>query len=384
MNGSHSFCSFLTPSLNGMKRVSAIFFFLITAFNYCYSQKDSITVELFAEGYVSSVPNHPTGKARPAFFYNYTKANSAGINLALAKVHYTSGPFRTNLGLMAGDYPKANLAKEEKWAQYIYEASAGYKLSNEYNAWIDAGVLTSHIGFESAIGKDNWAATRSIVADNSPYYETGIRVSARPNERWYLAMLTLTGWQTISVPTNQLGSHWGMQIMFSPSSIWTFNSSSYIGKVYAEKNLTRIYSNFYTTCSVNDRAAITLGWDIGLQENYSDSRRTDVWNDLIGILHYRLKPGKWSATLRYERMMDKNNLLFSLPGNSDYQFDVNHASVNLDWQPVKNLLFRAEANYLQSPYALFFKGDQLVTKQFSAFFIASYNLQFSRKGAEPN
>ena len=384
MNSSHSFYILLAPTLNGMKRVFTIFFFLISAFNYSYSQKDSLSVQLFAEGYASSVPNNPTNKTRPAFFYNYTKANNAGINLALGKIHYSSGRFRTNLGLMAGDYAKANLANEEKWARYIYEASAGYKLSNEYNAWIDAGVLSSHIGFESPVGKDNWAATRSIVADNSPYYETGIRISARPNERWYLAMLTLTGWQTISVPTNQLGSHWGMQIMFSPSSKWTFNSSSFIGKVYAGRNLTRIYSNLYTTCSITDKAALTLGWDMGLQENYSDSRRTDVWNDLIGILQYRFKPGKWSAALRYERMMDKNNLLFSLPGNSDYRFDVNHASVNLDWQPVKNLLLRAEANYLQSPYALFFKGDQLVTKQFSAIVIASYNLQFSRKGAEPN
>lgn len=370
-----------------MKPVLLFHLFISCILYTAYSQesrKDSLSVQLFAEGYVSAVPNRPTSKTRPAFFYNYTKANSAGINLAIAKVHYSSGRFRTNLGLMAGDYAKVNLAKEEKWARYIYEASAGYKVSTEYNAWIDAGVLPSHIGFESVAGKDNWTATRSIVADNSPYYETGIRFSAKPNERWYLAMLTLTGWQTISVPTNQLGTHWGMQIMYSPSSKWTFNSSSYIGQIYSARNLTRIYSNLFSTWTINEQTAITVGWDIGLQESFSIGGGTNIWNSLFGAVRYRVKPGKWNIAARYERMLDKKNLLFSLPVYNYYEFNVNHASVNLDWLPFKNLLLRAEANYLQSPYPLFYKGDGLVTEQFSAFVIASFNLQFSKKGTVAN
>lgn len=58
--------------------------------------------------------------------------------------------------------------------------------------------MPSHIGFESAIGKDCWNLTRSILADNSPYYETGIKLGyTSKNEKLYLAGMYLNGWQRI-------------------------------------------------------------------------------------------------------------------------------------------------------------------------------------------
>lgn len=367
-----------------MKHISTIVFFLLYGCHFCYSQADSLSVQLFAESYASVIPNRPYTKTRPAFFVNDTRANNAGINLALAKLHYSTKRFRTNFGLMAGDYPTANLSNEAKWARNIYEANVGFKLSTEYNMWLDAGILPSHIGVETVIGKDNYTATRSIVADNTPYYETGVRLSSKPNNSWYLAMLALTGWQTISVPANQLGTHWGIQVTHTPTPKWTFNSSSYVGQVFYGRNLTRVYSNLYATYAINERTAVNLGWDIGFQENEADGSKTDTWNDITAIVSYKLKPGKWAMAVRYERFLDYKNLMLKLPVTTYYEFNVNHASFNLDWQPVKNLLFRAEANYMQSPFHLFFKGDELAAKQFSAFFIASYNFQFIRKTAELN
>jgi hypothetical protein len=40
------------------------------------------------------------------------------------------------------------------------------------------------------------ALTRSILADNSPYYEAGLKKKLLKNEKWYLAMY-LNGWQRI-------------------------------------------------------------------------------------------------------------------------------------------------------------------------------------------
>jgi hypothetical protein len=150
-------------------------------------------LQLFAEGYSSLLPNQPVDNKRPAFYYSYAKANRAGVNLALAMMLYSSKRFRTNLGVMAGDYPKANLAAEQPWARNIYELNAGFKPLQNHELWIDTGVLPSHIGLESAIGKDNTAVTRSILADDSPYYETGVRMSYKPNNQWYAAIFTLTG-----------------------------------------------------------------------------------------------------------------------------------------------------------------------------------------------
>ncbi len=353
-----------------------VFFFLQS--NSSFSQKkDSFSLLLFAEVYASAIPNQPSNNQRPAYHYNYTKANNAGLNLALAKIHYSNSRFRTNIALMAGDYPKANLAAEEKWARIIYEANAGVKLSSKKELWFDVGVLPSHIGAETAIGKDNTAATRSIVADNSPYYETGARISYQPNSKWNFAMLALTGWQRITVPANQQSPGFGTQIIYTHSSKLYFNSSTYAGQIFTgTKNVVRLYHNLYSTVALNERTGLTLAWDIGLQENENNTAKARVWNGLLALVRYQLKPGKWSSAARYERFIDNNNVLYSLPVNTNSRFNLHHVSINLDWQPVNNLLLRAEANFQQSPDALFFKSNTLVKQQFCAFLMVSYSFQY--------
>jgi len=346
---------------------------------YSYSQqKDSISLQLFADAYVSFVPNKPYTNNRSGFHYNYTKTNTASVNLAMARIHYSTGRFRSNFGLMAGDYTKANLAAEEKWARNIYEANAGYKLSNQKELWFDVGVFPSHIGSETAIGKDNQTATRSITADNSPYYETGARLSYQANSKWNFSILALTGWQRITVPVNQKWPAWGTQITFTPSSNLTINSSTFLGNINrGTENKIRFYSNLYSTIKLNNKASLNLGWDIGVQE--TDTYSTNfIWNGLIAAFRYQLKPDKWSIAIRYERFIDKKNLLFTLPEDIYHEFNVHHTSANLDFQPLKNLLLRTEVNFQQSPFPIFRKGTKLASNQFSAFFICSYNFQYSK------
>jgi len=49
--------------------------------------------------------------------------------------------------------------------------------------WIDAGIFGSHIGIESAVGKDSWNSTRNISADNSPYYELLLLLELQINSK---------------------------------------------------------------------------------------------------------------------------------------------------------------------------------------------------------
>ncbi len=71
----------------------------------------------------------------------------------------------------------ANYAAEPGILGNFYEGNVGIKLSENNNLWLDVGVFPSHIGFESAVGKDNWALTRSLNAENTPYFESGAKVS---------------------------------------------------------------------------------------------------------------------------------------------------------------------------------------------------------------
>jgi len=362
-----------------MKHLFLCGFILLTVVSKA-QQSDSFALQLYSEVYGSIIPNKPFDDKRPAYQYNYTGANKVGINMALTKVHYSKQRFRTNLGLMAGDYATANLAAEEPWARIIYEANAGVKLSNKKELWLDAGVMPSHIGFETAIGRDNWAATRSIVADNSPYYETGLRLSYQPNAKWYVAALALTGWQRITFAQEKKQPSFGTQITFKPSSRFIINHSSFAGKApYTFASVNRYYSNLHTTIQLYKNLAMFICWDMGIEYKPTAFRKNATWNAWNAQVQYKSSGSKWQFNARYERFIDRNTILFELPEQIYHQFNVHHASVNIDRFLGKGFLLRAEANYQSSPYPLFRKNTQLAYRQFSAFLMASYSFQYSKK-----
>ncbi len=184
-----------------MKLTSFLCFLLYT---FSLTAQDSLVKEesfkwnIFLDTYYSYDFNKPQNHDKPSFMYNHKRHNEFNINLALIKSSYNANKVRANLGLMVGTYPEYNLAAEPGLLKQIYEANLGTKVFNQINLWIDAGVFPSHIGFESAISKECWTLTRSILAENSPYYEAGIRGSyTSKNEKWYLSILLLNGWQRI-------------------------------------------------------------------------------------------------------------------------------------------------------------------------------------------
>lgn len=148
----------------------------------------------FLKRTTSLISIRPTNNARPSFLYNHTHANEVSINLAFIKVHYANDNVRLNLALMTGTYPQANLAAEPSILRNVFEANAGVQITRSANLWIDAGVFPSHIGFETAVAKDNWTLTRSISAENSPYYESGAKISySTPDNNWTISALLLNG-----------------------------------------------------------------------------------------------------------------------------------------------------------------------------------------------
>jgi hypothetical protein len=169
---------------------------------------------------------------------------------------------------MTGTYANANLAAEPGVLKNVYEANAGVKISSKKNLWIDAGIFSSHIGFESAIGKDCWTMTRSLVADNSPYYEAGAKISyTTDNGKWFLSGLILNGWQRIQrVDGNSLPS-FGTQVKFKPSSSITLNSSTFIGtdKPDSARQM-RYFHNFYSIVQLSPKLGATVGFDYGIEQ----------------------------------------------------------------------------------------------------------------------
>jgi hypothetical protein len=337
------------------------------------SRKDSLVIQAYAEGYASWVPGNTTLRERPGFIYHYSNQNKPALNMAAIRLKYESPRFRTSAAIIAGTYPKRNLVQEKAWARNIGEAYAGYRLMRKEQLWLDAGVFPSHIGAESYIGKENFAATRALVSDQTPYYETGIRISYRPSAKWYLSMLALNGWQRISAPLNRLGANWGMQIQYSPDQKIAINNSSFIGKVQVgNEEKTRIYSNSYVTVQIGNKDLLQIGWDIGFQDR-TQAKGLYVWNAFLAQYRHSMIHDKFAFLLRAEKIADPQNVLYQDP--SGEKFLLNHLSANLDWNPDRSILLRLEWNHQFSSQRLFFDASLPARKLSGLYLIACLDLK---------
>ena len=156
------------------------------------SSSGPLKFSAFLEIYNSYDFNKPINNNRPAFLYSHNRHNEFNLNLGFLKVSYNAHKVRANFALAAGTYIHANYGAEPGVLKNIFEANAGVKISKKKNLWIDAGIFSSHIGFESAISKDCWTLTRSILAENSPYFESGAKITyTTKNEKWLVIGLVL-------------------------------------------------------------------------------------------------------------------------------------------------------------------------------------------------
>jgi hypothetical protein len=145
---------------------------------------------------------------------------------------------------MLGNYVTYNLGSEPQWAQFIYQANIGVKLSKKHNLWLDLGIFESHLGFESVIGTSNATLTRSLCSELSPYYESGLRLNyTSPQEKLYIALLYLNGWQRIDKLPGMQYPNFGMQITYKPNDNFKINYSNFLG--FANPNQPKWFRHFH-------------------------------------------------------------------------------------------------------------------------------------------
>ena len=312
----------------------------------------------YAEAYYGYDFNKPADNNRPWFLYSHNRHNEFNVNLAFVKGSYTAGRIRANIALAAGTYMNANYAAEPGVLKNIYEANVGVKISKNKNLWIDAGILSSHIGFESAHSPSCWSLTRSMVAENSPYFEGGAKLTyTSDNGKITLSGLALNGWQRITrVSGNSLMS-WGTQIYVKPADKVTLNYSTFIGTDKPDSaRLMRIYHNLYAIFQFNDKWGLTAGFDIGTEQVSKDSSDKNTWFTPVGII--RFKPNSnWAFAIRGEYFDDENGVIIAT--GSPNGFKTMGASVNIDRVIGEHLMWRIEYRTFSSKDEIFTKDDQL-------------------------
>ncbi len=315
-----------------------------------------LKVSGYVETYYSYDFNKPVNNTRPSFIYSHNRANEINLNLAFIKAAYTTDRVRANLSVAAGTYMNANYAAEPGVLKNIYEANVGIKLSEKSNLWLDAGVLPSHIGWESAVGKDCWTLSRSLAAENSPYFETGLRVSyTSANEKWYLAALVLNGWQRIQRVDGNTTPAFGTQVTFKPSAKVTLNSSSFIGNDKPDSvRQMRYFHDLYGTFQLSSKFSALAGFDIGIEQREKGSGVYNTWYTPVVILKYAAT-SKVTFAARAEYYDDKNGVIVS--SGTPNGFKTWGFSAGFDYNILDNVLWRLEARDLHAKDEIFTKQD---------------------------
>ncbi|MEP7163821.1 MAG: porin [Ferruginibacter sp.] len=320
------------------------------------SSKSPLSFSGYIETYYSYDFGNPANHTRPGFVYSFNRHNEINLNLGFVKVAYEKNNVRANLAIMTGSYANANLAAEPGVLKNIFEANAGVKLSKGKNLWLDAGIFASHIGFESAIGKDCWNLTRSILADNSPYYESGVKVSyTSADGKWFISGLILNGWQHIQRTDGNNTPAFGHQLTWKQNSKITLNSSSFIGNDKPDSmRQMRYFHNFYAIIQLNSKVGITAGFDIGAEQKAKHSKQFNCWYSPVLIC--RISPtAKSGIGARAEYYCDPNAVIIST--GTPNGFKTWGYSLNFDYQVRENVLFRIEGRAFSGKDKTFVKDE---------------------------
>lgn len=331
------------------------------------------------EAYYSYDCSRPEDHRRPSFLYSHNRHHEFNVNLAYVKGSYNTGRVRATLALAAGTYMNANYGAEPGVLKNLYEGHAGYKLSARHNLWLDIGILPSHIGFESAHSPSCWTLTRSLAAENSPYYEAGARLShSSPNNEWLFSALALNGWQRIQrVEGNSLVS-WGTQVQFRPGDKLTLNYSTFLGSDDPDTaRRWRFFHDLYAVWQPTARTGLIVALDYGWQQRAKNLSRQSAWFTPVGIFRLAFNEN-WATAVRAEYYSDEEGVL--IRSSTPHGFKTLGFSLNVDHAPLKQVLLRLEGRTLRSREAVFTRGARPVKTNTALTFSMAVTLQRAEPG----
>lgn len=276
----------------------------------------------YAETYFGHSFTSPRASEKSALFYNHTTLNRPSINLGLVEFSASKSTWTLRGDFMLGTYSQKNLASEPGLWKHIYQLNAQVQLAPKHQLIV--GIMPSHIGLESAKNWENPSFTRSYIAENSPYYETGIAWSYSPTQRMNVKVLALTGWQTMHKFRPALGA----QITIENAKGLRFNSSSFIGD---EGKGLRVFYDNYVQIQLSTRFNWTLSHDVGFESG-------NFWHGGSTFLTWKFNP-KCKLTGRLEYYADPKAIILA------ESFSDLSQSLSTDYQLTSWGMLRSEWKY---------------------------------------
>ncbi|MCM2349409.1 MAG: porin [Bacteriovoracaceae bacterium] len=324
----------------------------------------------FIDTYYALDSNNPSSRERATFQTQPAKHNEFNLNLAYMEAVLKEDERRGRLALQYGTSVDRNYAYENnKSLQTIQEAYGGIKLSDKL--WLEAGIFFSHIGIENFISKNNTNYSRSLNADNIPYYSSGVRFEYQASKKDLFHLHIINGWQNIQ--ENNTSKALGIKYQRTLDATSTFVYNNFLGdeKVTTPRSRFRTYQNFIFEKKLNERWKLQSSFDVGTQAQLENDG-VNSWYATSLILGQKLNEvSKVGYRAEYYLDRDQSNIATGTPNG----FQVASASVNYDRVLAKETVWRSEVRGFYSKDEIFPQGSSSLN-EWDWLVVTSLSLSF--------
>ncbi|MDP9203023.1 MAG: porin [Gemmatimonadota bacterium] len=309
--------------------------------------------------------------------------NEFNVNLAFIEAVAAGASVRGRIALQAGSSVQANYASEPRVgtisgpevSRFLQEATAGVRVAQM--VWIDAGIFFSHIGSESWISRDNPTYTRSLAADFTPYYETGIRATWTPRPTFSAQLNLLNGWQNVSETNSDKAI--GLRFDYALFPSLSFAYDNFFGNEAPDSvpSRTRVFHELTVRANPTKRVQLLALAQRGTERRARRSGSA-AWSGAVAIGRVELTP-RIATAARVEFYSDPEQVI--VPTGIMAGFRAHGASLGLDalvapgvsWRnEIRSLRF-ADAVYPARPDGRLVRSDLFVVTALNLTIAASFS-----------
>ncbi|MEQ1693222.1 MAG: outer membrane beta-barrel protein [Gemmatimonas sp.] len=347
-----------------------------------------ITVGAFVDGYFAWDFGRPSSFDRSfaggtTFTTQPARHNEFNINLAFIEAKLEAPHYRGRLALQSGTSVQSNYAGEPatgsvsgpSLSRTIQEAVVGVQVAN--NLWVDGGVFYSHMGMEGWVSRDNLTYTRSLVAEYSPYYQSGVKLTWTPSAKLTAQLDVVNGWQNIA--ENNRGKGAGVRFDLAPTSATTV---SYYNFFSAEAGTRLRTFNGVGVKHTQGLLTVIGQFDLGSQSRGAGVSGSSTWSGWTAIARVQATP-RVALSARAEGYVDADQVIIAT-GSHDANgvpipnpaFRSIGGSMGMDVAPYARVLWRTEVRGWRNRDALFADGVNGAPRTSSALAVTSLSLTF--------
>ena len=297
-----------------------------------HAQDTTVTVSFggFVDSYYAYDFGRPPNFDRP-FTTQAARHNEFNVNLAYFEAKVSGPRVRGRLALQAGTSVQSNYTGEPAigtvsgpdLSRFIQEAVAGYQIAP--SLWIDGGVFFSHIGEESFISRDNLTYTRSLSAEFTPYYESGVKLTWQATSKLSALVTVVNGWQNIS--ENNQDKAVGTRFDYARSPSTTLSYYNFVGNEAASNRL-RVFNGVGFKSAMTSAFTLQGNFDYGNQQKTLTGSSSWWSTGLIGKL--QMTP-LVAVSGRVERYQDPDQVIITT--GTAGGFKATTASLGVDVSP---------------------------------------------------